>query len=240
MKIYKILFAIFSLFVVLINTADGYCQTAVFTEHFSGTALPVGWARTAAWNPVNPGTGATGSIAAHVELPLSTATNSLFTKTFTATAGFSYHLTYFDIATSANTLNIYVSNLNPASQSVANTNTSTSYKNGVNAGTSSGSWATKTTNTWVCPATGTYFFAFSASTGGVAKMRLDLIVLYETPPSCSAPSTQASGLTFPSTGFNNIDLSWTNGNGDNVIVLAKKTSSTSTDPVNTNNYTSNS
>ena len=245
MKNFGIIFnqckAILCFLLVVICCNNFSAQTAVFTEHFSGTALPTGWVRTAAWNPVAPGTGATGSTAAHVELPTSSANNSLFTKTFTATAGYSYYLTYFDIGTaSPNALNIYVSNLNPPAQSAVNTNTGTNFINGTNTGILSSSWASKTSAVWVCPTSGTYFFAFNGSTTATAKLRLDLIVLYETAPSCSAPSTQASGLSFPTTNYNDISLSWINGNGDNVIVVAKKTSSTSSDPVNTNNYSSNS
>ncbi len=76
-----------------------------------------------------------------------------------------------------------------------------------------------------------------SSTGSLGH---DNVTIVGTPAACTPPSTQASGLTFPSVGNSNIYLSWTNGNGDNVIVVAKKTSSTTSDPGNSINYTANS
>lgn len=218
-------------------------QTTIFSEHFSGTSLPTGWARTASWTVTSGG--ATGSTSAYCYLPNTTsgtATNTLFTSTFNATAGFSYHLTYFDVATSgnSNSLNIYVSNLNPTAQNIANTNASSNFVNGTNSSTTSTSYVAQTSLTWVCPATGVYFFAFNGTVGSTARLRLDVITLIETPPTCTPPTIQASALTFPSVGNSNVNLSWTNGNGDNVLVVAKKTSSVTTDPVNFTNYTANS
>ncbi|PLW92095.1 MAG: hypothetical protein C0592_12695, partial [Marinilabiliales bacterium] len=54
------------------------------------------------------------------------------------------------------------------------------------------------------------------------------------------PSTQASALSLTNYTGTSIDLSWTNGNGDRVIVLAKETSGTLTDPVKGVSYTANS
>ena len=55
---------------------------------------------------------------------------------------------------------------------------------------------------------------------------------------CSAPSTQASSLTFSDQASTSQTLSWTRGNGNNVMVVAKAGSSSS-DPTNGTSYTAN-
>lgn len=54
------------------------------------------------------------------------------------------------------------------------------------------------------------------------------------------PSVQASAISLTNYTGTSIDLSWTNGNGDRVIVLAKETMGTLTDPVKGVSYTANS
>lgn len=57
--------------------------------------------------------------------------------------------------------------------------------------------------------------------------------------SCTVPSSQASNLSL-TPGVNSIDLSWTDGNGDNVLVLAKEGNAVDVDPVIGTGYTGNS
>ena len=55
---------------------------------------------------------------------------------------------------------------------------------------------------------------------------------------CSAPSTQASSLTFSDQASTSQTVSWTRGNGNNVMVVVKAGSSSS-DPTNGTSYTAN-
>ncbi|MEO1050864.1 MAG: gliding motility-associated C-terminal domain-containing protein [Bacteroidota bacterium] len=56
---------------------------------------------------------------------------------------------------------------------------------------------------------------------------------------CAPPTTQASGLIFSNTNANFFDLTWTNGNGDRVLVIAKEGAPTDVDPVVGTTYTAN-
>ncbi len=53
------------------------------------------------------------------------------------------------------------------------------------------------------------------------------------------PTTQASSIGFSSVGTTTMTVSWTNGNGDRRIVLAKQGSAVDADPVDFTNYTAN-
>jgi hypothetical protein len=55
---------------------------------------------------------------------------------------------------------------------------------------------------------------------------------------CTAPTTQASNLTFDNIGSNAIDVNWTNGNGDGRVVLIN-TSNSFTTPASGSNPTAN-
>ena len=60
------------------------------------------------------------------------------------------------------------------------------------------------------------------------------------PNSCDYPNTQASNLQTNVQGQNQIDLSWTRGDGNQVIVLAKEGNAVDTDPSDGNSYNANS
>ena len=57
---------------------------------------------------------------------------------------------------------------------------------------------------------------------------------------CAAPTTNSSSIVFSSISTNSLTLSWTKGNGENRIVLAKASSSVDTVPVDSTTYTANS
>ena len=59
------------------------------------------------------------------------------------------------------------------------------------------------------------------------------------PSICSEPSTQASGLSFSNIGLDQMDLSWTRGDGDNILIIAQEGSSVS-DPTLSTSYTASS
>ncbi|MFC2086421.1 endonuclease, partial [Bacteroidota bacterium] len=57
------------------------------------------------------------------------------------------------------------------------------------------------------------------------------------PIDCTPPATQASNISFSNIGQDSLTVSWTRGNGDEVIVLAKEGSAIDTDPVSGTSYT---
>ena len=67
---------------------------------------------------------------------------------------------------------------------------------------------------------------------------VDRLGEYNCAPSCVAPTTQASGIGFDTITNNQIPVSWTVGNGDGVIVVAKAGASVN-DPVDSTDYTAN-
>lgn len=80
------------------------------------------------------------------------------------------------------------------------------------------------------------FTGMSVNDRGIA---LDQFKILETVPACSAPTTQATSLSFSNVGASSTDLTWTNGNGDKVLVVARATSSILTDPTDGITYTAN-
>ena len=66
------------------------------------------------------------------------------------------------------------------------------------------------------------------------------IIHYELPPNCVYPDNQASNFQATANGQNQIDLSWTRGDGDQVIVLAKEGSAVDSDPSDGTAYNANS
>ncbi len=59
------------------------------------------------------------------------------------------------------------------------------------------------------------------------------------PLPCVTPSTQASAFTATASGSSTIDLSWTRGDGDNIIILAHESAAVDSDPVSGTSYTAN-
>jgi len=80
---------------------------------------------------------------------------------------------------------------------------------------------------------------FTGMTGNDRGIALDQFKILETVPACSAPTTQATSLSFSGVGASATNVSWTNGNGDKVLVVARATSSTLTDPTDGLTYTAN-
>ncbi len=66
------------------------------------------------------------------------------------------------------------------------------------------------------------------------------IIHYELPSTCNYPSTQASNIQASPQGQNQIDLSWTRGDGNKVIVLAKEASAVDSNPADGTSYNANS
>jgi hypothetical protein len=65
------------------------------------------------------------------------------------------------------------------------------------------------------------------------------IIHYELPSQCDYPADQASNVTAQTQSQNQIDLSWTRGSGDKVIVLAKESAAVNTNPADGTNYNAN-
>lgn len=76
-------------------------------------------------------------------------------------------------------------------------------------------------------------------TSTTPKYQHDNVKVVGTPPACTVPSVQASSLVFSNVTTSGMDLSWTNGNGTNVLVVAKQSTSTLTDPTVGTSYTAN-
>ncbi len=57
--------------------------------------------------------------------------------------------------------------------------------------------------------------------------------------SCTPPTIQATNLSFTDIQDNQVTLNWTRGNGDKVIILAKRNESVSTTPLSGNQFTAN-
>ena len=60
------------------------------------------------------------------------------------------------------------------------------------------------------------------------------------PLPCVTPTTQANNFSASASGSSSIDLTWTRGDGDYVIILAHETAAVDADPVNGTTYTANS
>ncbi|MCF6184058.1 MAG: T9SS type A sorting domain-containing protein [Bacteroidales bacterium] len=60
------------------------------------------------------------------------------------------------------------------------------------------------------------------------------------PLPCVTPTSQTSSFTATAASSSSIDLSWTRGDGDNVIILAKQGSAVDSDPVSGTSYTASS
>ncbi len=66
------------------------------------------------------------------------------------------------------------------------------------------------------------------------------IIHFELPTPCTGPSTQASNFSASNIGDNQMDVSWTRGNGDRVLVVAHQGAPVDADPSNGTSYTANS
>jgi len=66
------------------------------------------------------------------------------------------------------------------------------------------------------------------------------IVSFAFPANCTPPTVQASGLNFNTITDTTMALSWTRGNGNAVIIFAKKSSQVDTDPISSFNYNADS
>ncbi len=65
------------------------------------------------------------------------------------------------------------------------------------------------------------------------------IVAFEFPQNCTPPSTQASNFRVYNIDANSVDISWSRGNGDRVLVVAREGSAVNADPVSGTAYTAN-
>lgn len=90
------------------------------------------------------------------------------------------------------------------------------------------------------PSTLYYFFIFSNITGtNCYNITNPLTGSISTlsPPVCTPPSTQASNLTVTNVTGTSMDLNYTRGNGDNVLIVARTGSPVNSNPINSISYT---
>ncbi len=99
--------------------------------------------------------------------------------------------------------------------------------------------ATSFTVTGLTPSTTYYFYVFSAvSATNCYNAASPLIgsTTTTTPPACAAPGTQASSLSAANITGTAIDISYTRGSGDKVLVLARATDAINAAPINSLDY----
>lgn len=65
------------------------------------------------------------------------------------------------------------------------------------------------------------------------------IAAFTFPPSCNAPTTQASNYSLISASSSSLDISWTRGNGDAVLIVAREGSPVNSNPISGNPYVAN-
>lgn len=83
------------------------------------------------------------------------------------------------------------------------------------------------------------FYQRSSSSGN--RIYVDsFTVTYIIPVTCTAPTTQASAYNTTALGTSSATLNWTDGDGDEVLVVVKEGSAVDTDPDSGTDYTSNS
>jgi hypothetical protein len=90
------------------------------------------------------------------------------------------------------------------------------------------------TPTGTIPATSNLRIRFR-QTSSTPQFRVDDVILTGTASTCSAPTTQASGIAFSSVGTDQLTLNWTNGNGAGRVILAKEGSAVNANPSNGSN-----
>lgn len=90
------------------------------------------------------------------------------------------------------------------------------------------------------PATNYYFYVYSISSSNCFNLvsQLKGNISTDTPPPCTPPTIQATGLTIPSTfSSSELQLNFTRGNGDQVIILYRANGPVDADPLNGTGYT---
>ena len=90
------------------------------------------------------------------------------------------------------------------------------------------------------PATTYYFFVFSNSSAtSCYNITLPLTGSISTlsPPVCTPPATQASNLTVSNVTGTSLDLNYTRGNGDNILIVARTGGPVNSNPINSISYT---
>lgn len=93
------------------------------------------------------------------------------------------------------------------------------------------------------PGTQYYFYVFSNISGTncyniTAPLTGNTTTL--TPPACTPPTVQASGLSVTNVTGTSMDLNYTRGNGDNILIVARTGSPVNSNPINSISYTAGS
>ena len=112
----------------------------------------------------------------------------------------------------------------------------TTIQTGTSSQTSYNRWGDYS-NISVDPSDGTTFWYTSEYISG--SSRETRIASFSFPPSCSSPTTQASGFSANSTSTSSLTISWTRGNGDSVLIVARENSAVNSNPVSGNYYAAN-
>jgi trimeric autotransporter adhesin len=103
----------------------------------------------------------------------------------------------------------------------------------------SGSSTSFTVNS-LTPGTTYYFFVYATSSATSCyniTSPLTANVATTTPPPCTSPTTQATGLSGTNITGSSMDISYTRGNGDNILVLARVGSAVNANPTSGSGYT---
>lgn len=80
---------------------------------------------------------------------------------------------------------------------------------------------------------------WQGSTGATQTAFFDNVNVSVAAASCTQPTTQANSFVSTISGTSSLNLGWTRGNGDGVIVVARSGSAVNSDPVTNTTYTAN-
>jgi len=174
------------------------------------------------------GSGRTGLCAG---VDYGSSNDAWFWITFNGTQDYSYTVSGYEKYAGEGSFNIYISGTKTSAAMEATSPLLT-------LSASHSSFTSFSATAWTCPSDGTYYIGFNLKGNSASVAKLDDITISRTNP-CN-PTTQASSLNTSNITSENITVGWTRGNGNKVLVLAKKTSSALANPTNGVTYTANS
>jgi len=195
-------FLLIIVFLLFFTNARG--QTVIFGPQDFATWLPTDWAnQNISGNNWTQNTADGVASTNCAQMSGSTASNSwLFTESFTAVAGQSYYVGYFDKYTNNGLFEIYAGT---GAKTSANATQSSNLRNAAQAGSS---WAAAEKNSvsWLCPLSGTYWFAIHC-TNATATVKLDKISCYKDCSTNTITATTAqTNLSTISTCYDNAEI----------------------------------
>jgi hypothetical protein len=228
-SIIKIILSLF-LLTILFNGVL-LSQSTILTENFEGSFPPSGWAvQTISGNAwAIGGTPCSGGGSNQARSTYNSPSDAwLFTSGLTLKNGYTYSVK-INLADNLQDLRIYVGTAQTkANMTGASGSLITTFSTDPNC-------TSVQSSDWSCTADGTYYFAFNHLDGSSGP-EIDNIEIIESLV-CAYPSSQTTLNAFSDVGSDRITVNWTRGDGDNVLIVAKKNSATLTAPGDAGSYT---